>query len=458
MKKILLLALITVTLGVKAQNLVKNGNLQQTVLYWDMNGCQPQIGGTYTDMSMGAPPYNFEAPHFNGISTTNILCCVNGCMNQAVCLFKDQSYTLSFKHQRRSFADPFANMDPPATTAVRAIVRGLPSFTDYVDATFSDSNPGWVNGWYTSNINFTVPASSTDNDFRVIFVQATIVPTEFGCIIDDISLTPNPAFSTNGPTTAGVNSGTNWSINNIPASGVTYNWSFPGATPSSSTSATPANVQWNSQGTKTVTCVLGNGTCTVATLTQNINITSPLPVDITSFTATAKQNAAELQWVTGNEINNDYFIVYKSKDGVNFTEAGRVQSAGISTGATYKFTDAQPGAGVVYYRLRQVDKNGAYKSTGVVKLRFGSSGLDVSVYPTIVTDVLNYAVETPQTAKMYVTVTDMSGKKLEGKTENFISGTSIKTINTSALAKGIYLLTVTNGAAGFSKTIKFTKN
>jgi len=121
-----------------------------------------------------------------------------------------------------------------------------------------------------------------------------------------------------------------------------------------------------------------------------------LPVSLTAFNAALKNSSVDLSWTTSNEINNSYFIVFRSKDGVNFTEIGRVNAAGISTGSTYTLNDANPGSGINYYRLRQVDRSGSYKVSGIVKVNLAASDMNVLVYPTIVSSTLNYVWKLPR--------------------------------------------------------------
>gem|GEM_PF-6682459 len=186
--------------------------------------------------------------------------------------------------------------------------------------------------------------------------------------------------------------------------------------------------------------------------------TSALPVSLVSFNAAAKNNAVDLSWVTLNEVNNGYFIVYRSKNGINFDEIGRVNANGFSTGATYTLTDAQPGTGVNYYRLKQVDRSGANKSSGIIKVNLNSKNLDVFVYPTIVTDMLNYVVQNPNAEKLRIAVSDISGKRISNSVVSFTTGTTQKSINVNNLASGIYLLTISDETNTFKKSITFKKN
>jgi len=92
-------------------------------------------------------------------------------------------------------------------------------------------------------------------------------------------------------------------------------------------------------------------------------VTLPLPVRLTAFTAAAAGPAAELAWTTASELSSAYFGVERSLDGSRYEELGRVAAQGNKVSATsYAFRDAGLGAlpagQPVYYRLRQVDLDG----------------------------------------------------------------------------------------------------
>ncbi len=187
-------------------------------------------------------------------------------------------------------------------------------------------------------------------------------------------------------------------------------------------------------------------------------LTSILPVNLISFNAATKNKTVDLNWVTNSEINNACFEIYRSTNGVSFTQIGKVNASGSITGSSYTFNDAQPGAGVSYYRIKMVDKSANFKFSGTVKVNLNAKDLDVAVYPTIVTNVLNYVVESPKAEKLRVMVSDVSGKRIVSTVESFTSGATQKTINVSNLASGIYLLTITNDTNAFKKSVTFKKN
>lgn len=101
---------------------------------------------------------------------------------------------------------------------------------------------------------------------------------------------------------------------------------------------------------------------------------SPLPVDYLSFTVTKLDaQTALLNWATASEMNNDYFIILRSTDGINFVEIGKKDGRGNTMEVSnYEFTDFQvPDAQVVYYRLKQVDIDGKF-SNSVIRSITGS--------------------------------------------------------------------------------------
>lgn len=132
--------------------------------------------------------------------------------------------------------------------------------------------------------------------------------------------------------------------------------------------------------TNTVT-LLGISSFSIWTLGGDM----PLPVELAAFTAERHGTSALLRWTTAQEQNNERFEVEASTDGHTFRRLGAVAGAGNSTSpSTYAFTDARlaaHGAALVYYRLRQVDRDGLfdYSPVRTVAVALGPGGL--AVYP-----------------------------------------------------------------------------
>lgn len=84
-----------------------------------------------------------------------------------------------------------------------------------------------------------------------------------------------------------------------------------------------------------------------------------LPIELVSFNARNDGPAVLLEWTTASEIDNQYFTVERSTDGFTYAPVLHTPGAGNSQNAIdYRAHDAEPLAGVSYYRLRQTDFDG----------------------------------------------------------------------------------------------------
>lgn len=107
-----------------------------------------------------------------------------------------------------------------------------------------------------------------------------------------------------------------------------------------------------------------------------------LPVGMISFDAYPEMEHVALRWVTETEINNDYFAIERSKDGITFEEIGRMDGAGNTTNRRiYYGIDPEPNEGINYYRLRQTDYNGAFEYTEIKAVSFTGSESEINLYP-----------------------------------------------------------------------------
>ena len=91
----------------------------------------------------------------------------------------------------------------------------------------------------------------------------------------------------------------------------------------------------------------------------------------TELTAELKENGNYLTWSTASENNNQYFMIERSKNGIDFETAGRIKGAGNSTKTNeYSFSDLNKNKvhTRTFYRLVQVDLDGATAFSQVVIL------------------------------------------------------------------------------------------
>jgi sugar lactone lactonase YvrE len=96
---------------------------------------------------------------------------------------------------------------------------------------------------------------------------------------------------------------------------------------------------------------------------------SPLPVELTSFTANVHKNQVALNWKTASEMNNNGFEIQRSISNSEFVTVGFVKGAGTtSLQQEYSFTDENLSNGKYSYRLKQIDFDGTFEYSGEVEV------------------------------------------------------------------------------------------
>jgi len=146
---------------------------------------------------------------------------------------------------------------------------------------------------------------------------------------------------------------------------------------------------------------------------------NPLPVELLTFSAKLKGHDGLLSWRTASERNSDYFEVQQSLDGRTWQPLSKLPAAGTTlTPRNYAYTDVRLGrygAPVVYYRLRQVDRDGTVAFSPVVTLQPVASQLFmVEVWPSPAAIGTNAQVRitTPATTPVAITVYDAVGRRM----------------------------------------------
>ncbi|MCB0481564.1 MAG: T9SS type A sorting domain-containing protein [Flavobacteriales bacterium] len=95
------------------------------------------------------------------------------------------------------------------------------------------------------------------------------------------------------------------------------------------------------------------------TLATINNANSPLPVELSFFTANLLDNKVLLSWETSSETNSDYFLIQRSGDGKIWGDLQTAKAQGNSNEAVqYTLMDKAPLANTSYYRLLQFDLDG----------------------------------------------------------------------------------------------------
>lgn len=184
--------------------------------------------------------------------------------------------------------------------------------------------------------------------------------------------------------------------------------------------------------------------------TYQAPVNSSLPVVLSAFTAKKNGSQALLNWTTDVEENVSHFVVEKSLNGREFSEAGVLFTEGNSTlRREYSFKDDLKAitGGLVYYRLRIVDLDGKYdySATRIIKMDADNAGAkSITVYPNPVVSELRITMtSTWQDKAVSIQLLNANGQSVK-RISNTIAGQTA-TINVSDLAPGLYLVQVSDG-------------
>ncbi|GAB3873902.1 hypothetical protein GCM10028824_26270 [Hymenobacter segetis] len=203
------------------------------------------------------------------------------------------------------------------------------------------------------------------------------------------------------------------------------------------------------------------------TLTNNIVTTSsvatPLPVQLTSFTAERRDDNALLRWTTASELNNAYFAVQSSTDGSRYSTIGKVRGHGSTSMAqAYTWADARLNhspAAVIYYRLAQVDADSSRHYSPVRTLAtapVAGLGLRVQAYPSPSQSPCSLRIDGAQEGPVTLRLTDALGHKVAEHQLLLVAGSnSLPLAEANGLLPGIYLVQVQQGAV--RRTIRLVR-
>lgn len=167
---------------------------------------------------------------------------------------------------------------------------------------------------------------------------------------------------------------------------------------------------------------------------------APLPIELAFFQAELTEaREVKLSWQTASEQNNDYFSIEKSSDALGWEAVKQVAGAGNSElSQSYETIDPEPYVGISYYRLKQVDFDGAYSYSEVRKVELGEDDSEVMLkaYPNPTSDVL--IIEGGDQELATIQVFNILGQQVKVSVESVNKNTV--SIDISHVYKGIYII------------------
>ena len=197
-----------------------------------------------------------------------------------------------------------------------------------------------------------------------------------------------------------------------------------------------------------------NSTAVTAT-PGNFETGQALPVELLHFSAKTENLTVVLSWSTATEEHNAYFDIERSIDGIHFEKIGTVQGSGTSYDTQeYSFTDENPVGSTIYYRLKQVDYDGAFQYHNIVAVNFKRSSNDIDVFSVLGGHQIDVVLTTTSIETLEISIFDINGQLL--KSLDYFNNYQRQTIDISELQSGVYLLrAIVNGQVYSKSFVKF---
>lgn len=188
---------------------------------------------------------------------------------------------------------------------------------------------------------------------------------------------------------------------------------------------------------------------------------TPLPVELVYFNALLNIDRVDVSWQTATEINNDYFTVERSKDGVNWEKVIETDGAGDSRNfIDYFEIDSDPLFGVSYYRLKQTDRDGSFSYSSIVPVTnniYPISGKDdIELYPNPIEGggSISILFTNVGNEEAFLVIKDIQGKAYYSEEITGVLDSKIITIPIAEdIPRGIYLIKAASGDKVYSKRL-----
>jgi len=187
---------------------------------------------------------------------------------------------------------------------------------------------------------------------------------------------------------------------------------------------------------------------------------NPLPVELSSFTASSNQSAVNLKWQTATEVNNYGFEIERASSSTMplqvWEKVGFVNGNGNSNSPkTYSFSDNNPSGGSKFlYRLKQIDNDGQFEYSDAIEVEIVPKEFVLyQNYPNPFNPVTTIRYQLPKESKVVIKIYNILGAEvMELINEQKEPGIYEADFNAASLSSGTYIYKIS--ADNFVQTKK----
>lgn len=207
---------------------------------------------------------------------------------------------------------------------------------------------------------------------------------------------------------------------------------------------------WDSLYTVPVKILIDYGSN--GTFDDTISINNPLPVQLSSFTASVKESSVYLSWRTETEVRNYGFEIEKSfgaEQQEKWNKIGFVPGRGNSNSPNdYYFRDNKIKVGKYHYRLKQIDSDGTFIYSSIIEIDIAAPKIYElkQNYPNPFNSNTVFTFTIPKESKTTLVIYNTIGELVEiVVNETLGAGYYNHEYDASKLSSGIYLYRIVSG-------------
>jgi len=179
---------------------------------------------------------------------------------------------------------------------------------------------------------------------------------------------------------------------------------------------------------------------------------------VTGLELAGKNNGNEnlISWSTTSETNTAYYSIEASLSGIDFTEIGKADAAGNSSGLhSYNYIHREINNQSYSYRIKQVDVNGSYVYSKVIRIAAAAFRL-AALYPNPVKSKTTISFSLKQTSLIMVVISNTSGQVVYSSKQLYNKGEHKAELDLSLLPAASYILQLKDNNGGL-QSIRFVK-
>lgn len=321
------------------------------------------------------------------------------------------------------------------------------------------TTPGNIHVTKSAPLSKTVSSYPTNIPYRIVVANGT-AGTVTGITFNDL-LPPGYTVTLGDITTSNNGNATN-TVSNLSVAGASITADLTIAANSEISFDINGSISSAPPGGQMVNSVtVGSGNITESDLTNNTasfttQILLALPITLKEFTLKKTEDAIQLNWSTTQEENFSHTAIERSTNGQDFSLLKTVPTqAGGNIDKEYIYQDENAPVGQLYYRLKLVDLNGAFKYSMIRSVNnTGNNSWQLIPNPANTQTIVNLPDQWHQGVTSWKLV-DMLGKQVGAG-----SGRSVNQLQVpvKGLPTGRYTILLSQQERGLRKTLSLQVN